>query len=207
MHGVDGRREPLAASSRQAIEALGQVRVEYIASLYACSWSSQHLPSQKEDWTLDGACHGSRIESLRIATLSESPSCTATLVRSLANEQLCFDLVQQLASKWTGVLWRNEQPTEKEQHVIDSIRGKKALYRRMGYDARVLEFSTDAMIGEGAAECERCWHMNQLGDEMILTLARLDRPTCHLRKRDERTWTGQWLEYEQMPIELVFHES
>ena len=77
----------------------------------------------------------------------------------------------------------------------------------MGYDERVLEFSTDAMIGEGAAECERCWHMNQLGDEMILTLARLDRPTCHLRKRDERTWTGQWLEYEQMPIELVFLES
>ena len=126
---------------------------------------------------------------------------------SLANEQLCFDLVQQLASKWSGVLWRNEQPTPKEQSVIDSIQGKKAIYKRVGYDERILRFAADRLIGDGAAECERCWHVNQLGDDFVLTLSRLDRPTCHLRKRDEKTWTGRWLEYEQMPIELVFLDS
>jgi hypothetical protein len=125
-------------------------------------------------------------------------------VDSLANEQLCFDLVQQLASNWSGVLWRNEQPTASEQSVIDSIQGKKAIYKRVGYDERPIRFAADRMIGEGAAECERCWHINKLGESVVLTLSRLDRPTCHLRQRDQRTWAGHWLEYEQMPIELEF---
>ena len=63
------------------------------------------------------------------------------------------------------------------------------------------------MIGEGSAECERCWHINQIGDDVVLTLSRLDRPTCHLRQHDQQTWTGQWLEYERMPIELHFIDS
>jgi hypothetical protein len=128
-------------------------------------------------------------------------------VDSLANEELCFRWVEELASKWSGVLWRNESPTPSEQRVIDSIQGKKALYQRVGYDERVLSFAADRMIGEGAAECERCWHINQLGNETVLTLSRLDRPTCHLRQRDHHTWTGHWLEYERMPIELTFLDS
>lgn len=128
-------------------------------------------------------------------------------VDSLANEELCFRWVEELASKWSGVLWRNESPTPSEQRVIDSIQGKKALYQRVGYDERVLSFAADRMIGDGAAECERCWHINQLGDETVLTLSRLDRPTCHLRQRNHRTWTGHWLEYERMPIELTFLDS
>ncbi|MFN7735519.1 MAG: hypothetical protein ACK52S_18820 [Pirellula sp.] len=59
-------------------------------------------------------------------------------VDSLANEQLCFDFVQQLASKWSGVLWRNEQPTLEERNSIESLRGKKALYRRVGFVAHRL---------------------------------------------------------------------
>ena len=97
--------------------------------------------------------------------------------------------------------------TPSEQSVIDSIQGKRAIYKRLGYDERTLRFAADRIIGDGSAECERCWHVNKLGDEFVLTLSRLDRPTCHLRKLDERTWTGRWLEYEQMPIELVFLDS
>jgi hypothetical protein len=123
---------------------------------------------------------------------------------SLANEQFCFDLVQSLSSMWSGVLWRNEQPTPNEQASIESIQGKKAIYRRVGYDERVLQFGGDRMIGEGTAECERCWHINQVDSDMVLTLSRVDRPTCHLRQRASQTWTGQWLEYERMPIELTF---
>jgi hypothetical protein len=125
-------------------------------------------------------------------------------VDSLANEELCFQWVQELSSKWSGVLWRNETPTPSEQKVIDSIQGQKAIYKRVGYDERLLCFAADRMISEGAAECERCWHVNQQGEEMVLTLSRLDRPTCHLRQLDRQTWTGHWLEYERMPIELTF---
>jgi hypothetical protein len=37
----------------------------------------------------------------------------------------------------------------------------------------------------------------------ILTMSRLDRPTCHLQRNGDGVWTGQWLEHERMPIEFI----
>ena len=76
---------------------------------------------------------------------------------SLANEELCFELVRDLASKWSGTLWRNESPTPEEQETIDSLVDRKALYRRVGYDERWIKFGKNRDIVEGAAECERLW--------------------------------------------------
>ncbi len=59
------------------------------------------------------------------------------------------------------------------------------------------------MIGEGSAECERLWHVNEMNGEPVLTLSRIDRPTCLLRRDHEGVWRGAWLEHEKMPIELV----
>jgi hypothetical protein len=124
-------------------------------------------------------------------------------VDSLANEKLCFDLVQELASKWNGTLWRNDSPTESEKDAIESLVGRRALYRRVGFDERIIEFSHANAIGDGSAECERLWHINEVNEEPILTLSRIDRPTCHLRCDHEGVWRGAWLEHERMPIELI----
>jgi hypothetical protein len=43
--------------------------------------------------------------------------------------------------------------------------------------------------------------------EAILTLGRLDRPTCHLKRDSDGVWRGAWLEHERMPIELIPLES
>jgi hypothetical protein len=41
---------------------------------------------------------------------------------------------------------------------------------------------------------------------LVLTLSRLDRPTCHLRRDAHGVWRGHWLEHERMPIELIPQE-
>lgn len=127
--------------------------------------------------------------------------------QSLANEQLCFDLVRELASRWSGVLWRNESPTPDEQQTIDELTGLRFIYRRVGHDERWLSFGKDPLVLDGAAECERLWHVNQVDGAAVLTLSRLDRPTCHLRQDPDGIWRGAWLEHERMPIELIPQSS
>jgi hypothetical protein len=124
-------------------------------------------------------------------------------VDSLANEELCFQLVRDLASKWSGTLWKNEAPTTMETETIEQLINTRVLYRRVGYDQRVIKLGPNREIIEGAAECEHLWHINHADGEPVLTLARLDRPTCHLRRDYEGVWRGSWLEYERMPIEVI----
>lgn len=53
------------------------------------------------------------------------------------------------------------------------------------------------------AECERRWDVNIADGRTILTLSRLDRPTCHLEQNGDGTWRGQWLEHERMLVEFI----
>jgi hypothetical protein len=122
---------------------------------------------------------------------------------SLANEQLCFDLVEELFKQWTGKLWHNPRPTEAEQATIDSLTGRRFLYRRVGHDERPLILGPGGRVDEGAAECEVRWDVNQVDGEPVLTISREDRPTCHLRRNGDGTWRGKWLEFERMPVELL----
>jgi hypothetical protein len=124
-------------------------------------------------------------------------------VDSLANEELCFQLVRDLASKWSGTLWKNEDPTTMETETIEQLINKRVLYRRVGYDQRVIKFGPNREVIEGAAECERLWHVNHVDGKPVLTIGRLDRPTCHLRRDYEGIWRGAWLEYERMPVEVI----
>ena len=122
---------------------------------------------------------------------------------SLANEDLCFELVAELRKRWDGTLWRNPDPTPEEQRVIEKLTGRRFLYRRVGYDERPMRLERDGKVGEGAAECERRWDVNINDGQTILTLSRLDRPTCHLHRDSDNVWRGQWLEHERMPIEFI----
>lgn len=122
---------------------------------------------------------------------------------SLANEALCFDLIAQLRKRWDGILWHNVDPTPEERDLIARLEGKRFLYRRIGYDQRILRLDRHGVIGEGAAECERRWDVHIDGGEAILTLSRIDRPTCHLVLESGGLWTGRWTAHERMPILLA----
>jgi hypothetical protein len=122
---------------------------------------------------------------------------------SLANEDLCFNLVADLRKRWDGVLWHNLDPTLEEQRVIEELTGRRFLYRRVGHDERPMRLEQGANVSEGAADCERRWDVNIDDGATILTLSRLDRPTCHLRRNVDGVWEGQWLDHERMPIEFI----
>jgi hypothetical protein len=122
---------------------------------------------------------------------------------SLANEELCFNLVAELRKRWDGVLWHNPEPTPEEQRVIEELTGRRFLYRRVGHDERPVRLEPAAKVGEGAADCERRWDVNIDDGQPILTLSRIDRPTCHLERNGDGAWKGQWLDHERMPIEFI----
>jgi hypothetical protein len=122
---------------------------------------------------------------------------------SLANEELCFKLVADLRKCWDGVLWHNLDPTSEEQTIIAELTGRRFMYRRVGHDERPMRLEAQSKVSEGAADCERRWDVNIDDGRAILTLGRLDRPTCHLQRNGDGSWHGQWLEHERMPIEFI----
>lgn len=126
---------------------------------------------------------------------------TTRFTASLANEKRCQELCEDLAKRWTGVLWSNPSPTIQERNATLALAEKRFRYTRVGYDNREIILGVNNEITMGQAECERKWWINQVDDEMVLTLSRLDRPTCHLRLR-HGVWCGEWLENERMPITL-----
>jgi hypothetical protein len=88
------------------------------------------------------------------------------------------------------VLWRTESPTPDEQQTIDELTGLRFIYRRVGHDDRWLSFGKDRLVLDGAALRERLRHVNQVDGAAVLTLSRLDRPTCHLRLDPDGIWRG-----------------
>lgn len=118
----------------------------------------------------------------------------------LPYEERAAGLLRELRQRWNGVPWNNIDPTPQERQVIAELTGARFMYRRVGYDERPMRLEANGKVGEGAAECERRWDVHVVGDQTILTLSRLDRPTCHLVRKGDGTWHGRWLEFERMPV-------
>ncbi len=114
-----------------------------------------------------------------------------------------FRLVERLRECWSGVPWSNDHPTQAESLVRATLAGRRFLYRRVGHDERPLELLPDGRVGEGSADRERRWSVFVDDGEALLSLCGDDKPTAILRCDPDRVWRGHWLEYEQMPIELV----
>lgn len=134
-------------------------------------------------------------------------SGTNRFIESLANESESFQLVRELQTLWSGVSWENPAPSPTELAMVAALVGTRWWYERVGFDRRILRFGTSSRISEGSAECEERWWINEVpkdggGTEMILTISRIDRPTCHLRADGSGGWIGRWIRNEQMPIKL-----
>jgi len=124
-------------------------------------------------------------------------------VASLANEDKAFQYAEELGKFWNGVLWSNPWPTSEEQLEMIKLQQQTFVYRRVGYDERTLTLGAENWVSQGKAACEERWWLNIQNNQPILTLSRIDRPTCHLRKKEDGVWVGRWLEHERMPVELI----
>lgn len=66
-----------------------------------------------------------------------------------------------------------------------------------------MTLADNRQVGEGQARLERLWDVRIRNSCLTLTLASTDWPTCHLYRGTDGIWRGRWLQFEQMPIELV----
>jgi len=77
------------------------------------------------------------------------------------------------------------------------------IYRRVGHGERSMVLGADHTITRGAAGCERWWFIDsEQGIPHLLIVGDHGR-TCALTQRPDGIWRGQWLLFEQMPIELI----
>lgn len=85
----------------------------------------------------------------------------------------------------------------------ESVAGRY-LYRRVGYDERLLELLSGGIIGEGSASCERSWKLVPTPRDFAIGIFdETGGDTCWLAREEESIWRGKWLAFEKMPIELI----
>lgn len=112
------------------------------------------------------------------------------------HEDLCFYFLEDLKMKWSPAA--QTLPTEEDLIDIKMMHGNKYIYERIGYDKRYLVLSASGIFSLGAASLELFWTIrNKLmyvyGDHGLIMI---------LRPQKDGSWTGRWLQHEQMDIML-----
>jgi hypothetical protein len=121
----------------------------------------------------------------------------------ILNRTECEKYLEELRGLWSGRLWYNDRPTEEERVLARALRGKIWEYNRLGLDCREMNFLEEHRIGRGLAKCEVDWSAFIDDKGPLLAISDIDGlPTCLLRLRDDGSWYGQWLSYEQCEVEL-----
>jgi hypothetical protein len=115
-------------------------------------------------------------------------------------EDLCRRFLSELRARWTGRPFFSEE--FRGTAAFQEVAGNRFIYRRLGHDERIMEFRVDGTIGQGSAHWERFWCINRFDDEFLLSILG-NEPICHLKKGPHGVWTGSWLHFEKMPIELL----
>lgn len=121
------------------------------------------------------------------------------------NEAECFACLQELGRRWRPpVRHLPEQFGPIENGVYREICSRRFFeYRIEGHGSRGLELRPDFRIGQGAAQMEVAWMVEEdHNGEAVLSLRNANAPTCFLRKSPDAIWRGRWLVYDRMRVEL-----
>jgi hypothetical protein len=118
-------------------------------------------------------------------------------------DDFCLGILADLRARWDGRVGPAPLPsrpvhTEAEIATVSRIR-----YVRRATDERDLVLLPDHAIGQGAAAAERTWHLEQDAVGPALVISGDYGPICRLRLDADDAWRGRWLQFEQMPIELI----
>ena len=121
-------------------------------------------------------------------------------------EDRCLEYLKELEQKWNGRIDDTAETSGYEgtrlAGLARRITARPYRYHRVGFDSRLLSFRRNGTIGQGSAENEIYWDLYLDDRQPLLEIASLTRPTCLLTE-EASVWKGQWLVYEQMPIELI----
>jgi len=122
-------------------------------------------------------------------------------------ERECLQFLSELREVWDGRVMPSGQAmplaqSQEEQQAIEGLVVRTYDYHRVGHDRRPMSFLPDGIIGKGAPGCELYWRIRTTEGNVVLEIYSESDLTCELRRNGDGAWTGRWLRFEQMPIEL-----
>jgi hypothetical protein len=117
-------------------------------------------------------------------------------------EERCLKSLDELREQWDGRVGIDSLPGA----AVDGrniVATRRYRYRRVGVDERLIEFEPDGSIGLGAHLNEQSWRLEGNSTNPTLVIGRVDGDICRLEPGPDGTWSGSWLWYERMPVELI----
>jgi hypothetical protein len=128
--------------------------------------------------------------------------------QSFIHREECLRYLRQLKMAWSSEValpnrYSGVASGEEEQRIVDEITALTYEYRLIGYGARVMTLLPDGLIGLGQGWLEDCWTLERNAANWSLVISCREGRTCVLERSEDGIWRGQWLKYEQMPIELA----
>jgi hypothetical protein len=118
-------------------------------------------------------------------------------------QDFCLEALADLRSHWDGRVGPAPRPSRPARTEAEIAAVGRFGYVRRATDERDLELLPGGSIGLGAAAAERSWHLehDDLGEALVLSGDY--GAICRLRLEDDGVWRGRWLQFEQMPIEMI----
>lgn len=118
-------------------------------------------------------------------------------------DAFCQEALAELRERWDGRVKSAPRPLRPARTEAEIVAASPFRYIRRATDERTLELLPDGLIGAGAAAAERSWRLEQHEGGTTLLLDGEYGVICRLRLDDDGIWRGRWLQFEQMPIELI----
>lgn len=118
-------------------------------------------------------------------------------------DDFCLEALAELRSLWDGWVGPPPQPARTASTEAEIVAARRFRYVRRATDERTLELLPDGTIGAGAAAAERTWHLEPDAAGPTLVIAGDYGEICRLTLDADGVWRGHWLQFEQMPIEVI----
>jgi Mannosyltransferase putative len=118
-------------------------------------------------------------------------------------EAFCRAALDDLRQQWDGRVGPPPRPSRAARTEREIVAASPFCYVRRAADERTLQLLPKGRIGEGAAAAERSWRLEQAGGEPVLVISGEYGVICRLRLDADGVWRGRWLQFEQMPVELI----
>jgi hypothetical protein len=118
-------------------------------------------------------------------------------------EAFCREALETLRQQWDGRVGPPPRPSSPARTEREIVAASPFCYVRRAADERTLQLLPEGRIGEGAAAAERSWHLEQAAGGPVLAISGEYGVICRLRLDADGVWRGRWLQFEQMPVELI----
>lgn len=126
--------------------------------------------------------------------------------QALIHRSHCESHLADLRKIWSGEMWENIAPSDRERELSASLASGMWVYDRVGLGERFMSFiQSDTMgrIGAGIAGCEVSWSVFDRAGVPTLYVKNADGAlTFSAVLTDDGVWRGQWVSHERCNIIL-----